>query len=198
MGYEKPVIQTIPRLIVIGGSAGSLSMVLRILPYLDVSLHIPIVTVFHRKSDDTTLTEVLSSRTRFDVKEIEDKAGILPNVFYVAPADYHVLIEKDYTFTLDDSEKVNYGRPSIDVTFESAADAYGANLTCILLSGANADGVNGLKIAKQKGSSIIIQDPASAEVPYMPQQAMAHVTPDYILRPDNVQQMIAAIGATSI
>jgi two-component system, chemotaxis family, protein-glutamate methylesterase/glutaminase len=198
MGYEKPVIQTIPRLIVIGGSAGSLSMVLRILPYLDVSLHIPIVTVFHRKSDDTTLTEVLSSRTRFDVKEIEDKAGILPNVFYVAPADYHVLIEKDYTFTLDDSEKVNYSRPSIDVTFESAADAYGANLTCILLSGANADGVNGLKIAKQKGSSIIIQDPASAEVPYMPQQAMAHVTPDYILRPDNVQQMIAAIGATSI
>lgn len=198
MGYEKPVIQTIPRLIVIGGSAGSLSMVLRILPYLDVSLHIPIVTVFHRKSDDTTLTEVLSSRTRFDVKEIEDKAGILPNVFYVAPADYHVLIEKDYTFTLDDSEKVNYSRPSIDVTFESAADAYGANLTCILLSGANADGVNGLKIAKQKGSSIIIQDPASAEVPYMPQQAMANVTPDYILRPDNVQQMIAAIGATSI
>ena len=197
MGYRKSIIQRIPRLIVIGGSAGSLSMVLRILPYLNVTLHIPVVTVFHRKSDDTTLIEVLSSRTGFEVREVEDKGGILPNVFYIAPADYHVLIEKDYTFTLDDSEKVNYSRPSIDVTFESAADAYGANLTCILLSGANADGVNGLKIAKQKGSSIVIQDPASAEVPYMPQQAMAQLTPDYILRPDNVQQMIAAIAGTS-
>jgi two-component system chemotaxis response regulator CheB len=197
MGYQQSIIQRIPRLVVIGGSAGSLSMVLRILPYLNVSLHIPVVTVFHRKSDDTTLIEVLSSRTGFEVREVEDKGGILPNVFYIAPADYHVLIEKDYTFTLDDSEKVNYSRPSIDVTFESAADAYGANLTCILLSGANADGVNGLKIAKQKGSSIVIQDPASAEVPYMPQQAMAQLTPDYILRPDNVQQMIAAIAGTS-
>ena len=197
MGYQQSIIQRIPRLIVIGGSAGSLSMVLRILPYLNVTLHIPVVTVFHRKSDDTTLIEVLSSRTGFEVREVEDKGGILPNVFYIAPADYHVLIEKDYTFTLDDSEKVNYSRPSIDVTFESAADAYGANLTCILLSGANADGVNGLKIAKQKGSSIVIQDPASAEVPYMPQQAMAQLTPDYILRPDNVQQMIAAIAGTS-
>ena len=198
MGYQQSIIQRIPRLVVIGGSAGSLSMVLRILPYLNVTLHIPVVTVFHRKSDDTTLIEVLSSRTGFEVREVEDKGGILPNVFYIAPADYHVLIEKDYTFTLDDSEKVNYSRPSIDVTFESAADAYGANLTCILLSGANADGVNGLKIAKQKGSSIVIQDPASAEVPYMPQQAMAQLTPDYILRPDNVQQMIAAIAGTSI
>ena len=197
MGYRQSIIQRIPRLIVIGGSAGSLSMVLRILPYLNVTLHIPVVTVFHRKSDDTTLIEVLSSRTGFEVREVEDKGGILPNVFYIAPADYHVLIEKDYTFTLDDSEKVNYSRPSIDVTFESAADAYGANLTCILLSGANADGVNGLKIAKQKGSSIVIQDPASAEVPYMPQQARAQLTPDYILRPDNVQQMIAAIAGTS-
>lgn len=197
MGYQQSIIQRIPRLVVIGGSAGSLSMVLRILPYLNVTLHIPVVTVFHRKSDDTTLIEVLSSRTGFEVREVEDKGGILPNVFYIAPADYHVLIEKDYTFTLDDSEKVNYSRPSIDVTFESAADAYGANLTCILLSGANADGVNGLKIAKQKGSSIVIQDPASAEVPYMPQQAMAQLTPDYILRPDNVQQMIAAIAGTS-
>lgn len=197
MGYQQSIIQRIPRLVVIGGSAGSLSMVLRILPYLNVTLHIPVVTVFHRKSDDTTLIEVLSSRTGFEVREVEDKGGILPNVFYIAPADYHVLIEKDYTFTLDDSEKVNYSRPSIDVTFESAADAYGANLTCILLSGANADGVNGLKIAKQKGSSIVIQDPASAEVPYMPQQAMAQLTPDYILRPDNVQQMIAAIAGIS-
>lgn len=197
MGYQQSIIQRISRLVVIGGSAGSLSMVLRILPYLNVTLHIPVVTVFHRKSDDTTLIEVLSSRTGFEVREVEDKGGILPNVFYIAPADYHVLIEKDYTFTLDDSEKVNYSRPSIDVTFESAADAYGANLTCILLSGANADGVNGLKIAKQKGSSIVIQDPASAEVPYMPQQAMAQLTPDYILRPDNVQQMIAAIAGTS-
>lgn len=197
MEYQQPIIQRIPRLIVIGGSAGSLSMVLRILPYLNVTLHIPVVTIFHRKSDDTTLVEVLSSRTGFEVREIEDKTAILPNVFYIAPADYHVLIERDYTFTLDDSEKVNYSRPSIDVTFESAADVYGASLTCILLSGANADGVNGLKVAKQKGSSIIIQDPASAEVPYMPQQAMAQLVPDFILRPDNIQQMIAAIGATA-
>jgi two-component system, chemotaxis family, protein-glutamate methylesterase/glutaminase len=194
MAYQQPIKKTIPRLVVIGGSAGSLSVVLKILPYLNETLQIPVVVVFHRKSNDATLAEVLSSRTDFEVSEIEDKASILPNVFYIAPADYHVLIEKDYTFTLDDSEKINYSRPSIDVTFESAADVYGANLTCILLSGANADGVNGLKMARQKGSSIIVQDPATAEVPYMPQQAIMQLTPDYILRPDNMQQMIAAIA----
>jgi two-component system chemotaxis response regulator CheB len=196
---DKPLLQTTPRLIVIGGSAGSFSMVLKILPHLDVKLQVPVVTVFHRKSsDDTTLIEVLSTRTCFEVSEIEDKAGISPNVFYIAPADYHVLIEKDYTFTLDDSEKINYSRPSIDVTFESAADVYGANLVCILLSGANADGVNGLKIAKQKGGCVIVQDPAFAEVPYMPQQAMTHVTPDYILRPDNVREILAVLGGQPV
>lgn len=194
MEQKQQLVQTMPRLVVIGGSAGSLAMVLKILPHLNSDLCIPVVTVFHRKSSDgTTLVEVLSKRTGFEVSEIEDKGSISPNVFYVAPADYHVLIEKDYTFTLDDSEKVNYSRPSIDVTFESAADVYGENLTCILLSGANADGVNGLKIARQKGSCIIVQDPVFAEVPYMPQQAILQLTPDYILRPDNVQEIIAAI-----
>ena len=195
MEQKQQLLQTIPRLVAIGGSAGSLAMVLKILPHLNVTLQIPVVAVFHRKSSgNTTLIEVLSTRTGFEVSEIEDKGSISPNVFYVAPADYHVLIEKDYSFTLDDSEKVNYSRPSIDVTFESAADAYGENLTCILLSGANADGVNGLKRARQKGACIIVQDPAFAQVPYMPQQAVLQLTPDYILRPDNVQTIIAAIS----
>ncbi len=136
-------------MLAIGGSAGSLEFIIRTLPLFWTSLGIAVIIVLHRKSNgDSTLTNLLATRTSLVVKEVEEKESILPGVIYIAPPDYHVLIEKDYTFSLDYSEKVNYSRPSIDITFESAADVYGQRLACLLLSGSNADGVAGMKAVK--------------------------------------------------
>ncbi len=169
------------RLVVIGGSAGSLDVILKILAVLPGVLPVPVVIVLHRKnSNDTLLTDLLSTKTRLRVKEVEEKEPLRPGHLYIAPADYHLLIEKDYTFSLDDSEKINYSRPSIDATFETAADVYGFSLIAILLSGANTDGVEGLKKIKQSGGLTIVQEPESAEVSYMPQQAINNVDIDIV------------------
>ena len=174
-------------LLVIGGSAGSLSIVLKIIPLLEKQMNLCVIIIFHRKStEETTLLDVLSTRTSYIVKETDDKDPITPGVVYVAPADYHVLIEKDMTITLDYSEKINYSRPSIDVTFETAAEVFGEKLICMLLSGANADGVQGLISARKTGAFIVVQDPASAEVPYMPQVAVDNVAVDLMLSDDNL------------
>lgn len=178
-------------LMVIGGSAGSLGVVLNILPHLKKEMDTCVIVVFHRKSaEDATLVEMFSHRTELTVREMGDKDEILPGVIYLAPPDYHVLIEKDKTITLDDSEKINYSRPSIDVTFECAAEVYGEKLICVLLSGANADGVDGLVKARKLGAYIVVQDPESAEVPFMPQSAVNTVEIDLILNDKNPQQLI--------
>lgn len=174
-------------MLVIGGSAGSLEFLIRTLPLLWAGYQLAIVIVLHRKSGgDSTLTEVLASRSALVVKEVEEKESILPGVIYIAPPDYHVLIERDFTFSLDYSEKVNYSRPSIDITFESAADVYGDGLACLLLSGSNADGVAGMKVARERGGIIAVQDPARSEMPFMPQRALDEVKVDFIVDEQNI------------
>jgi two-component system chemotaxis response regulator CheB len=178
-------------LLVIGGSAGSLSVVLNIIPLLKKEMNIAVIIVFHRKpSDDTALVDMLSHRTSLEVRETGDKDILEPGVIYIAPPDYHVLIEKDKTITLDDSEKINYSRPSIDVTLETAAEAYGKKLMCVLLSGANADGVQGLVTARQLGAYIVVQDPKTADVPYMPQQAVDRVEVDMLLSEGSLHRLV--------
>lgn len=177
---------------VIGGSAGSLNVLIQILPLLDPDLLVAIVIVLHRKgSGDNTLPIFLATRTSLKVKEAEEKEDIESGTIYIAPADYHLLMEQDGTFSLDDSEKVNYSRPSIDITFESAADVYGPKLAGILLSGANADGAAGLNVIKNSGGIVAVQDPACAEVAYMPQQAINICHVEHVL---NVLQLAAFIN----
>lgn len=167
---------------IIGGSAGSLEVLLKVLPAIDPAISFPVIIVVHRKhGSDSLLTELLSSRTSLPVKEVDEKERILPGIIYIAPSDYHLLIEQDHTFSLDYSEKVNYSRPSIDVTFQTAAEVYKASLVCLLLSGSNADGVNGLKSVKLWGGLTAVQNPETAQVPYMPGQAMLHAKIDRIL-----------------
>src|SRR5688572_21525131 len=178
-------------LLVIGGSAGSLSMVLKIIPLLKKEMDLAVIIIFHRKtSDDTTLLEILSSKTEFVVKEADEKDELTASTIYLAPPDYHILIEKDHSISLDVSEKINYSRPSIDVSFESAAETYRQKLACLLLSGANADGVEGLLKARALGSRIIVQDPQSAEVPFMPQEAIKRVPVDFLLTDTNPLEML--------
>lgn len=169
-------------LIIIGGSSGSLDAILKILPNLRPGFIIPIIIVLHRNiASDSVLEEVLASRTNLKVVEAEEKELICPGYIYIAPPDYHLLIEKDHTISLDYSEKINYSRPSIDVSFESAADVYEEKLVCIILSGANADGAKAVLYAKSLGSKIIIQDPAEAVVPVMPEHAIAYTSINNIL-----------------
>jgi two-component system chemotaxis response regulator CheB len=188
---EKDKIDTVCKALFIGGSAGSLEVILSLLPKLKPGLKFPLIIVLHRKNAaDSLLSELLAYKTTSRVKEVEDKDPILNGVIYIAPADYHVLIERENYFSLDDSEKVNYSRPSIDVTFESAAEIYTDKLVCILLSGANEDGVTGLKIVKENKGLIIVQNPLTAEVPFMPEHAISHGLADLILTPDEIVSFI--------
>lgn len=192
---EKDILKDMEKMVVIGGSAGSLKVILHILSELKTWLEIPVVIVLHRKNDfQSNLAELLASKTGMKVKEAEDKEAIKPGIVYLAPADYHLLVEKDHTFSLDDSEKINYSRPSIDVTFQTAADAYGAGLTGLLLSGANADGVDGLIEIKACKGTIAVQDPATAQVPYMPQQALDRMQVDRILKIEEMASLINELG----
>ena len=169
--------------IVIGGSAGSLDVLLKVLPFIRTGIPFAIITVLHRKAGtDSLLTGLLSSRTGLTVKEAEEKELVGQGIVYIAPANYHLLIEKNRTFSFDTSEKVNFSRPSIDVTFQSAAEVYKDKLVGILLSGSNSDGVNGLKEVKQHGGKTIIQNPESAAVSFMPGQAQINVKIDAILQ----------------
>ena len=170
------------RCVVIGGSAGSLKIVLYILAHLRPDFTIPLVIILHRKNDDSSiLTEVLCRNSLLRVKEAEDKETIRPATVYLAPANYHLLIEKNHTFSLDASEKVNYSRPSIDVTFQTAAEAFGSGLTGIILSGANEDGTAGLRTIRKNKGTLIAQDPKDAYVPIMPQSAIDQGLADYIM-----------------
>ncbi len=182
-------------LVVMGGSAGSLSVVLKLIRLLRPGMTVPVILVFHRKqSEDNVLLDVMKSRTHYRVREIEDKDVIEPGVIYLAPPEYHVLIEKNRVITLDDSEKVNYSRPSIDVTFESASDVFGPSLMCILLSGANADGAEGLYVAKKAGAFTAVQDPDDAEVAYMPEQALLRTTPDLVFGDGTIENLMDLLG----
>jgi two-component system, chemotaxis family, protein-glutamate methylesterase/glutaminase len=182
------------RALIIGGSAGSLDVLLKVLPELNPNVQFPIIVVVHRKQGmDSLLTDLLSYRTVLKVKEAEEKEPILNGNIYIAPSDYHLLIERDFTFSLDYSEKVNYSRPSIDVTFQSAAEAYHDGLVCLLLSGSNADGVNGLITNNLFGGISLAQDPSSAQVSYMPEQAILRTNVSIL----KIEEMPAYINSIS-
>lgn len=178
-------------LIVIGGSAGSLQVILEMIKNLDESLNFPILLVMHRKAQANNILQTLLQQfTKTEVLEIEDKTEIETNKIYIVPADYHLLFEDKKTMSLDSSEKMNYSRPSIDVTFKSAAEIYGKTLVGILLSGANADGVEGLAYIKKNGGNVWIQDPKTAEVDYMPKHAVEEIDFDLIIKPKNLASYI--------
>jgi two-component system, chemotaxis family, protein-glutamate methylesterase/glutaminase len=169
------------KVVLIGGSAGSLEVLLRILALLTPPVPFAIVVVLHRKeTEDALLEELVGLKTQIPVHEVEDKTAMETGSIYIAPSGYHLLFEDDGTLSLDASEKVNYSRPSIDVTFISAADVYGCAVSAILLSGANADGTDGLVALDEAGARIIVQDPATASMPFMPQNAIDTVTPDLV------------------
>lgn len=161
------------KLIVIGGSSGGIEAVFLILEKLKSTFSIPIVLILHRsQAVDNSMADIFNYKTNLIVKEADEKDELENRHMYIAPPNYHLLFEPDGTLSLDVSEKVLFSRPSIDVSFESAARAFGPRLTAILLSGANVDGSRGLQKVKLLGGEIYIQDPEEATVNYMPQKAI--------------------------
>jgi two-component system, chemotaxis family, protein-glutamate methylesterase/glutaminase len=178
---EKDNLKDNFRVVMVGGSAGSLEVITKILGEL-INTKLAIVLIIHRRgSIHSSLADVLNLKAAMVVKEAEEKEIIRPGFIYIAPADYHLLIERDGSFSLDYSEKINFSRPSIDVSFECAADVFGGRVIGILLSGGNADGVAGLKSIRRAGGKCVIQDPGSALVSYMPMHALAELKPDETL-----------------
>lgn len=164
------------RVVIIGGSAGSIEVLMKILPFLKGPLSYSLIIVLHRKAgEDMMLEELIAMKSDVPVKELDDKTQLEPGYIYVAPADYHLLFEQGGSLSLDSSEKINYSRPSIDVAFESAAEVYGKHVTAILLSGANADGTNGMIAVQREGGRLVIQSPETAGMPFMPKHAIENI-----------------------
>ncbi len=183
-----------PSMIVIGGSAGSLQTLFVILKMLPRHFDIPILLVIHRgAAGDSSLEELLGLKSQLIAREVEEKEPVASGHLYVCPADYHVLVEPDYCFSLDDSEKVHYSRPSLDVSFASFSEVYREKLVGVVLSGANADGADGMAIIQQNGGITIVQLPADATVPYMPEQVLKLIRPDHILNGEQIGQLLATM-----
>jgi two-component system chemotaxis response regulator CheB len=185
------------KILLIGGSAGSLQVILSVLAAMGRGYLMPVLVVLHRNNVfESSLEDLLSSRTQLSIKEVEEKEPALPGVVYLCPADYHVLVEQDHTFSLDYSERVHYSRPSIDVSFRSAADVYGAGVAALLLSGGNADGAEGMQYVQAMGGLTIVQDPQTAEVPYMPQQVLLRMAVDLVVPTEELPGLIRGLGRT--
>ncbi|HOY04040.1 MAG TPA: chemotaxis protein CheB [Saprospiraceae bacterium] len=173
------------KVVAIGGSAGSLETILAIVQGLPKSPGAAIIIIVHRKNDlESILANLLSFKTHLVVKEVEDKDPIYPDHIYIAPPDYHLLIEDEHSFSLDSSEKVQFSRPSIDVAFESVAEVFAGRAIGILLSGANSDGAKGLLKIRESGGYTIVQNPATADMGYMPQQAINLGAAQHVLDAD--------------
>ena len=178
----------------IGGSWGGTNAVAALLQALPDDFRLPVVLALHRSpSSDGTLVAALQRHTRLQVVEAEDKMALEPGVLVIAPADYHLLVE-DGHLALSLDAPVRFSRPSIDVLFESAAEAYGERLVAVLLTGANDDGARGIVAVKQRGGRTYAQDPATAERPEMPAAAIATGAVDRVLP---VRAIAAALGTLS-
>ncbi len=160
--------------IVIGASAGAVEALSQLLPTLPADYHIPILIVVHMPPDKkSVMAEVFQHKCALPVREAEAGEPIEGGTIYFAPPDYHLLVEKHFHLSLSSEEQVHFSRPSIDILFETAADAYGVGLLGIVLTGANQDGAKGLKAIGDAGGTAIIQQPACAYASAMPKAALA-------------------------
>lgn len=176
-------------IIVIGGSSGCITPLIAIIESLPKDFMIPVVIVIHRmKNIQSNLTGIFSLTK--NISEPEDKEPIEAGRIYLAPQNYHLLVEKEHVFSMDYSEPVHYSRPSIDVTFLSVAAVYKQNSMGILLSGSNKDGAEGIQQILLNGGRGIVQDPKTAEYPIMPNAAIQCTNKVEILTPENIIQNI--------
>lgn len=168
--------------IVIGLSSGGMDALKNIFSALPGDFNLPIAIVQHiSPRSDSQWIEILNAKYEIEIKEAEEKEKLKRGTIYLAPPNYHLLIEKDGSFSLSIDERVSYARPAIDVLFETAAEAFGEQVVGIVMTGSNHDGTAGLKKIKDCGGFTIVEDPETAFSSYMPQEAINHVKPHHIL-----------------
>jgi len=183
--------------ILIGGSAGSFTPIFNIIRSLPKNYGQVIIVVIHRgKNNFSDIENLFNNNCRISVSEITDKDKITAGRVYIAPANYHTLIEKDKSFALDVSESVWYSKPSIDVTFDSAASVYRDKCAAILFSGANQDGAEGLLKLRNGGALTIVQDPEDAEMSTMPQAAVDVNAGEFILKTNQILNLMGSNSQT--
>jgi two-component system, chemotaxis family, protein-glutamate methylesterase/glutaminase len=181
------------RIVVIGTSLGGLTALEALLPALPASFPAPIVIVQHRSKDsDGGMTTVLQRHSSLPICEVEDKMPIRAGHVYLAPPDYHLLIGPT-EFVLSIDAPVNAARPSVDVLFESAADSFGSRTIAVILTGLNTDGARGSRRVKDRGGTVIVQDPSTAEASSMPRGAVAGGPVDHVLSLDQVAPLLVRL-----
>jgi two-component system, chemotaxis family, protein-glutamate methylesterase/glutaminase len=181
-------VDTSAQLIVIGTSLGGMRALEVLFGGLMPDFPLPIAVVQHRGTDaaaQSQLASLLQTRCALSVCEAEDKQPIAGGSVYLAPPDYHLLVD-DGHFALSVDERVSYARPSIDVLFESAAEVYRRSLVAVLLTGASNDGTRGAKRVRELGGRVVAQDPRTAEAPVMPQSAIHAAAVDLVLPLDEI------------
>jgi two-component system chemotaxis response regulator CheB len=183
-----------PQVITVGASLGGLHAITTMLRLMPANLPVPILIVQHRgTASDEGLVTVLQDQTALKVVEAEDKIPLAAGTVYIAAPDYHLLVEAPGEVALSTDAPVRSARPSIDVLFETAAEAYGAGVLGVLLTGASADGASGLARIKALGGRAIVQDPATAECAAMPAAGIAAAPVDYILPLESIGEYLVTL-----
>ncbi|RYF16648.1 MAG: chemotaxis protein CheB [Comamonadaceae bacterium] len=168
--------------VVVGASAGGIDALLTLMEPLRPPLAVPLIVVLHLPDNhESRLVQVFGHRLRVPVAEAEPHAPVRDGCVYFAPPGYHLLVEADRSFSLSCDPPVLFSRPSIDVLFESCAEAWGERLVGMLLTGANEDGARGLASIKAAGGLTAVQDPAEAAYPAMPEAAVRLAHPEFVL-----------------
>jgi two-component system chemotaxis response regulator CheB len=189
-GTDRPPVSAIG----IGCSAGGLDALHHILPNLPAGLSVPVVVVAHMgPSPDNPILEALKRHCHLPVVEAEERRKVAAGIIHVCPPDYHLLVEADHTFALSADGKINNSRPSIDAFLDSAADCWGNGLLAVLLTGASIDGARGMAAVKAAGGTCVVQDPATAFAPVMPQAAIDAGAADWIMPPDRIAELITSL-----
>ena len=174
-----------------GCSAGGMNALRTVLAGLGKTLPQPVIVVCHTGSDDiTTFCELIDTASTLPVREARERQQVLPGMVHVAPAGYHLLVEKKGIFSLSVDDRVLFSRPSIDVLFDSAATAYTEGLIGVVMTGANSDGAAGLAAIRALGGVAIVQDPADAYASIMPQAALDTAGADYCVPLDEIAPLI--------
>lgn len=181
--------------VIIGGSAGSFQVITKILASMPKNFNKPLFLCLHRlKHVRSGFVEALSIKSTLPVVEPCDKDHIRPGKVYLAPANYHMYIELGNTFALSTEEPINHSRPSIDLSFFSAAYTYKNKLVGIILSGANKDGALGLKRVKELGGTAIVQDPEECQVKTMTTASMQATNVDHVYNTDEIIRFLNSIS----
>jgi len=176
--------------IVIGVSTGGVETLKQLLGALPKDFSLPLIIVMHiSPGSGTGMAELLDETCNIHVKEADEQELPVGGTVYLAPADYHLMVEPDRRLGLSTDPPINYARPSVDVLFETAAEAFGNGLIGVILTGAGTDGSRGLKRIKEMGGVTVVQNPEDAAANSMPSNAIMAVTPDYILALADLPQL---------